>query len=128
MSKCVLDASAILALLFKEPGNEALTDAVLEESVVSTVNLAEIQTMMVRRGVGPADAWARAILPAGEIVPFTQEQARVAGSLVVQTRPLGLSLADRACLALALDMKARVYTADRSWKKLNLGVSIHLIR
>jgi ribonuclease VapC len=128
MSKCVLDASAILALLFSEPGGEVLTDELLDESAVSTVNLAEVQTALVRRGVSPADAWARAIIVAGEMVPFTQDQARVAGSLVTQTRTLGLSLGDRACLALALESKARIYTADKSWKKLKIGVEIRLIR
>lgn len=128
MSKCVLDASAILALLFGEPGNERLTEELLGESAASTVNLAEVQTAMVRRGVASVEAWARAIIVVGEMVPFTQDQARVAGGLVAQTRPLGLSLGDRACLALALELKAPVYTADKSWKKLRLGIPIHVIR
>lgn len=128
MSRSVLDASAVLAVLFNEPGNEVLTDELLAESALSTVNLAEVQSAIVRKGVAPADAWKRARAAAGEIVSFTQDQARVAGSLVAQTRPLGLSLGDRACLALALETNAPVYTADKSWKKLNLGVTIHVIR
>ena len=128
MSRCVLDASAILALLFSEPGSHVLSDELLDESVVSTVNLAEVQTAMVRRGVGSADAWSRAIVVAGETAPFTQEQAGVAGSLVAQTRPLGLSLGDRACLALALEINAPIYTADRRWKKLKVGVEVRVIR
>ncbi len=51
-----------------------------------------------------------------------------AGDLITETRPLGLSLADRACLALGLDLKVPVYTADRSWKNLKVGVRIHVIR
>jgi len=128
MSKWVLDASAILAVLMNEPGNEILTDEVLAESVASAVNLAEVQAVMVRRGVAAGEAWKRAIVPAGEIVLFTEDQARIAGSLVAQTRPLGLSLGDRACLALALERKAAVYTADKSWKKLSLGIPIHIVR
>jgi PIN domain nuclease of toxin-antitoxin system len=128
MSSCVLDASAILAVLQNEPGNEALTDEVLAASVVSAVNLAEVQTSMVRRGVPPVEAWIRARVPVTQVVDFTEDQARVAGSLVAKTRTLGLSLGDRACLALALALTAPVYTADKSWKKLSLGVPIHVIR
>jgi ribonuclease VapC len=128
MSKCVLDASAILALLFQEPGSEVLTDDLLAESAVSTVNLAEVQAAMVRRGVHPVEAWKRAIVPAGQTVPLSEDQARVAGTLVGQTRALGLSLGDRACLALAMELKAPVYTADKSWKKLGLSIQVRVIR
>jgi len=128
MSRCVLDASAILALLLVEPGSEVLTDAVLAESMASAVNLAEVQTAMVRRGVSPAEAWKRASVPVNRVMAFTEEQARVAGDLVAETHALGLSLADRACLALALELKAPIYTADRIWKKLSLGIRIHAIR
>jgi PIN domain nuclease of toxin-antitoxin system len=41
---------------------------------------------------------------------------------------VGLSLADRACLALAIALNAPVYTADRKWKNLNVGISIRMIR
>ena len=128
MSSCVLDASAILAVLQDEPGNEVLTDEVLAASVVSAVNLAEVQTSMVRRGVPPVEAWIRARVPVTHVADFTEDQARVAGSLVAKTRTLGLSLGDRACLALALELGASVYTADRTWKKLNLAIAIHFIR
>jgi PIN domain nuclease of toxin-antitoxin system len=124
----VLDASAILAVLQNEPGNEVLTDEVLAESMASAVNLAEVQTSMVRRGVPEDEAWMKASVPVGQVIDFTEGQARAAGSLVAKTRTLGLSLGDRACLALALELKAPVYTADRSWKKLSLDVPIHVIR
>jgi ribonuclease VapC len=70
----------------------------------------------------------RVPLSAGEAVPFTSEHAKLAGDLVAQTRPLGLSLGDRACLALGLSLKAPVYTADKSWKKVKVGARIHVIR
>jgi PIN domain nuclease of toxin-antitoxin system len=59
---------------------------------------------------------------------FDEQQARIAGDLVAQTRPIGLSLGDRACLALGIALKLPVYTAEKSWKKLKLGVPIHVIR
>jgi PIN domain nuclease of toxin-antitoxin system len=61
-------------------------------------------------------------------MPFTTEQAEIAGNLIAQTRSLGLSLGDRACLALALEQNAPVYTADRAWKNLKLAIPVHVIR
>jgi PIN domain nuclease of toxin-antitoxin system len=63
-----------------------------------------------------------------EISFFDDLQARLAGELVTQTRPYGLSLGDRACLALAIQRKATVYTTDAAWKKLNLGIEVEVIR
>lgn len=128
MSRIVLDASAILALLSKEPGADKLTPELLNTAVSSTVNLAEVQAKLVTRGIDPNDAWEATLAPIREPVDFTAEHARIAGTLISQTRPLGLSLGDRACLALAVSIKASVYTTDKSWKNLKLGVRIHVIR
>jgi PIN domain nuclease of toxin-antitoxin system len=68
------------------------------------------------------------IAPIPEIVDFDSEQAKIAGWLLPQTRLRGLSLGDRACLALGLALKAPIYTADRAWKELILDVAIHVIR
>lgn len=128
MSKAVLDASAVLAILNSEPGAEKLPLQSLGDAVVSTVNLAEVQSKLVSTGIAPEDAWQAATSPVQEIAEFTAEHAKIAGSLTALTRALGLSLGDRACLALAIAMKAPVYTADRTWKTLRLGIAIHLIR
>jgi ribonuclease VapC len=128
MNRIVLDASALLALLNGEPGTEPLTPELLTDAASSTVNLAEVQSKLVLRGIDPDDAWEAALTPIREAVSFDAEQARIAGALAAQTRSLGLSLGDRACLALALSLRAPVYTTDRSWKKLKLGVSIHVLR
>lgn len=128
MSRIVLDASAILAVLSEEPGHEKLTSELLADSVASSVNLAEVQTKLVLRGGNPEEAWEDALSPVREILPFTEEHARLAGSLVVHARPLGLSLGDRACLAVGIALHAPVYTAERAWKDLKLGVRINVIR
>jgi ribonuclease VapC len=128
MNKIVLDASALLAVLNQEPGADKLTPQLLSAASSSTVNLAEVQSKLVKRGLDPDDAWEAAMSPIREAVAFTAEHARTAGSLITQTQALGLSLGDRACLALGLALKAPVYTADRSWKGLKLGVRIHVIR
>ena len=124
----VLDASAILALLQQEPGAENLTDKVLENAVASSVNLAEVQTKLVAKGLDPDDAWQDATSMLTAIEPFTGEQAKLAGALVRQTKRVGLSLGDRACLALAISLGADVYTTEKLWKNLKLGIRIHLLR
>lgn len=128
MSKAVLDASAILALLNAEPGTEMLTSEILSDSTCSTVNLAEVQSKLVSLGGAAEEAWDDALSPIRESAPFTEEHSEIAGNLVKQTRTLGLSLGDRACLALAIALGATVYTADKSWKKLKLDVKIQVIR
>lgn len=128
MNRAVLDASALLALLNQEPGAEALTPEVLRYATSSTVNLAEVHSKLVEQGGDPDEAWEDAVSPIAEAVPFTEQQARIAGGLTAKTRGLGLSLGDRACLALGIALRAPVYTADRAWKNLKLGVRIHVIR
>ena len=126
MNKIVLDASAMLAVLNHEPGSEKLTPEMLSNAAGSTVNLAEVQTKLVSRGGDPDEAWEDALSAVHEPVPFTAEQARIAGNLVTQTRLLGPG--DRACLALGTALHAPVYTTDKSWKNLRIGVRIHVIR
>jgi PIN domain nuclease of toxin-antitoxin system len=128
VSKVVFDASVLLAVIYQERGFEKLTPELLSQSMVSAVNLAEVHSKLVSSGWAAQDAWEDACIPANEIAPFTAAQAEIAGNLVKQTRTMGLSLGDRACLALALHLKVPVYTADRSWKQLSLGVRIHVIR
>lgn len=124
----VLDASAILAVLQGEPGADKLTDEILDRSVASTVNLAEVQGKLVQKGISADEAWEYATSVIREAEMFTGGQARLAGSLVAQTMRFGLSLGDRSCLALALALKGEVYTTERVWKGLKLGIPIHVIR
>jgi ribonuclease VapC len=130
VSRVVLDTSALLAILHEEPGSQMFTQQfdLLENAAMSAVNVAEAYGKLIGRGIGPGDAWEAVIAPIPEIIDFDKEQAKIAGGLLPQTRSLGLSLGDRACLALAIALKAPVYTADRAWKDLRLKVSIHVIR
>jgi ribonuclease VapC len=128
MNRIVLDASAILAVINDEPGAEKLSPDLLARAVAGTVNLAEVQTKLVSRGWTSAQAWEDATSPVREVLAFDEEQARIAGDLVAETRHLGLSLGDRACLALGMALKIPVYTAEKSWKRLKVGVRVHVIR
>lgn len=128
MNEFILDSSAILAILDREPGAEKLSLEILSHAVISAVNLAEVQTVLVNRGIPPDDAWIDACSPVREVIAFSREQAKLVGSLVNQTRLLVLSLGDRACLALGILRGVPVYTADRVWKKLKVGVDVRLLR
>lgn len=123
----VLDSSALLALLLQEPGAEEV-EAWIAESLLLTVNLTEVVDKMVARG------WDRDELLTDlhdsllGIVPLDYDLALDAAELYGQTRDRGLSLADRACLALAKAMQCAAVTADRAWSGLELGIPIHLVR
>jgi PIN domain nuclease of toxin-antitoxin system len=123
----VLDASALLALLNAENGAEVVQD-LLPEAAISTVNLAEVVTRLAAAGM-PEDEIRGALSLLGlETLAFDEELAFLAGFLVLQTQPLGLSLGDQACLALAKATQASAVTADRAWAGLDIGVEIRLIR
>jgi ribonuclease VapC len=127
MSKFVLDASAVLAVLQKEAGAEKVRSR-LNKAVISAVNYAEVVTKLSRTG-GNNDE----ILPdlhhlISEIHSFDEEQAILVGRLEPQTRSFGLSLGGLVCLALGKMLNARVLTTEQDWAKLEVGVSIELIR
>jgi ribonuclease VapC len=123
----ILDASAILALLFKEPGHESVAVAA-DGAAASTINLAEVLTRFVRDGHTVPAVLEHLGVYAIEWVPFDDVQAAGTAALWPRTRRAGLSLADRACLALAIDRGLPVLTADRVWADLGLPVDIRLIR
>ena len=128
VSKCVLDASAILAIVLKEPGWTVLTAPGFPEPIASVVNIAEAQLRLVKLGSPVREAWESALAIVDRAYPFDEEQARLGGTLLEQTRPLGLSLGDRACLTLGITLNLPVYTGDKIWKKLRLPVAVHLFR
>ena len=124
---CVLDASALLALFHDERGAERV-EAALEGALISTVNWAEVIQKSVAHGV-KVDGMHEELLGTGVTFEvFTQPQAEIAGKLWTETRRLGLSLGDRACLALGLERSLPVITADRVWKKLRLEIAVDVIR
>jgi ribonuclease VapC len=127
VSEVVLDASALMAVLREEPGAAAV-EAVLDNAAISTVNLSEVQAKLVERGAPAETAWSWLVDLDLDVVDFDAPQARVAGDLRALTRSHGLSLADRACLALAQVLGAPAMTADRAWSGLEVGIEIRAIR
>ncbi len=127
MTTHVADASAILAMLDREPGHQRVA-AALPATVMSTVNLAEIVTSLINKGIPAADARRTTESLEIETVPLDRELALAAGALREVTRSHGLSLGDRACLALGRHLALPVLTADRAWAELDVGIEIQLIR
>jgi PIN domain nuclease of toxin-antitoxin system len=127
MASAVLDASAILAHVQRERGSESIAE-VAADALVSAVNLAEVYSKLMERGVSADDADAILYRYGFEIVPFDEVLAQLTGSLRLPTKRYGLSLADRACLALAQREALPVYTTDRTWTKLNIGIEINVAR
>ena len=123
----VLDASALLAPLGKKTGWERVHDA-LPSAAISTVNLAEVAGKLLERGATHDEV--AALLDLGiESVPFDQSMAFAAAQLRPVTRPLGLSLGDRCCLATAWCPSRAVLTADISWRRTDVdGLDIQLLR
>lgn len=127
MSETVLDASALLALLNGETGADVVT-AALPEAVIGAVNLSEVIAKLSEVGM-PEDAIHEALGELGlHVISFDEEFAFRAGVLRSMTRTFGLSLGDRACLALAAQRQVPVLTADHDWQSLEIGVDIQLIR
>ena len=130
MKQVVFDASAVIAALMGEPGEDRVRQAATH-GAISAVNFSEVVAYFARRGHASRDSVFAMLGPLPiELVSFDIEQAAVAGLLVVDTRQAGLSLGDRACLALARARDARILTADRAWSRLapGLGFDVELIR
>lgn len=128
MSSAVLDASALLALLKREPGHEMVAALIKRGTLMSAVNLSEVVAKLNEAMVpiGSMRATLDAFLI--DVVPFDRDAAYEAGQLRARTRHVGLSLGDRVCLALAQARALPVLTADQRWAELDLGITLQLIR
>jgi PIN domain nuclease of toxin-antitoxin system len=123
----IADASAILALLKQEPFGK-LDPRRLFRATISAVNLSEVLERLCFGGLSEAEADEAVAALSLRVADFDESQARLAAYLRPRTARAGLSLGDRACLALGLHLGRPVITADRVWASLNLGVEIVVIR
>lgn len=124
----LLDASAVLTLLKRETGAESVEQALLTGASISSVNLSEVLGKLFDTGIDIVDA-TRAIEGLGlTVVDFEYPHALLCAEMRASTRQLGLSFADRACLATGKLMKAIVLTADRAWLALDIGVEVRGVR
>ena len=123
----VFDSSALLTIAFQEDGADVAARYV-HDGIMSAVNASEVVGKFVDLGFADDEA-RRAFLAFGlTIRPFDEHCAMAAGLLRPATRKQGLSLGDRACLALAVRERVRVVTADRAWARLDLSIDVQVIR
>ncbi len=123
----IIDASVIIAVILGERGAEVAAP-MLQGSSISTVNFSEILRKLVDQGSPFSLAYGELTRFEMRLADFTVEDAATAAALRPLTKHLGLSFADRACLALAQRLNRPILTADREWAKLDLGLDIRQIR
>lgn len=123
----VADASAIIALLVGEPITRFDPER-LPRSSISAINLSEVLARLQEIGMPESEAVSAVAQLELRVLAFDQPQARAAARLRSATRHAGLSLGDRACLALGAQLGCSVVTADRIWASLDIGVEIVVIR
>lgn len=122
-----LDASALLALLFDEPGAQVVAEAIVDGATVSAVNLAEVATVLVRNDrdphvvLGPVRAQV-------DVEPFTDDDALAVAALYPHVSGRGSSLGDRSCLALAQRLDVPAVTAEHVWAELDVDITIQQVR
>ena len=133
MNKYVLDAAAFLAYLRDEPGAEIVENALINGCYISIINWVEVLSKIVDLGESPEEIIKRLrdeglLQNSLEIIACNEEDAITIAKFRVLTKSAGLSLGDRACLALGKRLNLPVLTADKVWTSLSLGITITLIR
>ena len=127
MSRWVFDASALLALLNREPGHGLVADALAEGAMMSTVNFSEVVAKLADAGLAESEI-CEAIEPLGiNYAAFDEEGALFAGMLRPASKESGLSLGDRACVALGNLSGLPVLTADLAWNDLDLDSAVEIV-
>lgn len=127
VNSVVFDASALLALLHKERGAE-IVERHLPGGALSTVNYSEVLKKTIENGglLRTAETFIRQLQL--EIIPFDERLAGDTAALWEQARKMGLSMADRSCLALGRSLNRTILTADSRWVEVEIGVKVKLIR
>jgi PIN domain nuclease of toxin-antitoxin system len=124
----VLDASTVLALMFGEAGSARVVEVLADGAAISAVNLTEVITRQIDRGILPDEARQNVRDLELDVVAFDEDLAHRTALLRATTRAAGQSLGDRACLALAERLGRPALTADKAWATLQLGVQIEVVR
>lgn len=125
--KFAVDTSALLAMMQAAPGG-SLVGVKLRHSTLSTVNFYEVLEYSQKHGIDVSSMATDLALLGMSIEPFTSDDAYAAAELINNPAAASLSMSDRACLALAQRLEVPVLTADNTWKKLQLGVEVQVLR
>ncbi len=129
MAKSILDASALLAALYDEPGRAQVQEVLGEGAAMSTVNVAEVAAHLRARDWTSGEVKDVFDDLGIHVQPFDRATALLSGSYRPRTRHLGLGVGARACLATARRLRLPALTADPVWDRVKLrGVKVVLIR
>lgn len=126
--KNLLDTSAVIALLKKEPGYKII-ESIIASSAVSAINLAELITVLTRFEIteNEIEEITADIVP--QIIPFCRDLAKRVNILSKHINGYGLSLGDKACIATGEYYNMNIYTADKIWSELKIpNLKIILVR
>lgn len=128
----MLDASAVMALLHDEEGSSAVVEAIAAGTTISVVNWAEVLSKVAGEGDDPEQVANRLSVTGEEVViwieALTAADCMEVGRMRPVTKAQGLSLADRACLALAERLDVPALTTDREWANVDVAAEVQLIR
>lgn len=128
-SKVVLDASAVLAYLQEEEGCTQVEKILSEgEAIISSANYAEVVTKLI--DINMRESEIRVVLENLEMTinPVDESQAWYTGILRQKTKQYGLSLGDRACIALAESLNLPILTTDKQWDNVDTTIKITQLR
>ncbi len=125
--KWVVDASALLAAIHNEKGGD-LVEKNIDHCVISAVNWSEVLQKLERADINTTQVESALKALGLEVLDFTDEDAHIASKLWKPSKTLGLSLADRACLATGIRLNTKVITADKVWAKMEFDIEVVLIR
>ncbi|HJD59317.1 MAG TPA: type II toxin-antitoxin system VapC family toxin [Rickettsia endosymbiont of Omalisus fontisbellaquei] len=128
MSKIIFDASALIALFAKEDGYQLIKKH-MRDGVISSVNIAEVYKYCIEKQ-GLTEETAKILIKLSDIkiIDFCPEQALISANIINKTKIYGLSLGDRACIALAIFKNYPILTCDKVWQKLDLGIKFIMAR
>ena len=127
-NKIVFDSSALIMLFAKEPGYESVRQH-MKYAIISSVNIAEVYKYCIEVQNLTEDDCKNLIKLSGiKIIDFCEEQALITAKIIKETKPYGLSLGDRGCIALAMFKNYSVLTCDMIWQKVDLDIEFIMAR
>ena len=127
-NKVIFDSSAFITLLSKEKGYSFLRSH-LKNAFISTVTLADVYKYCIEEQNLTQDDCRRLTELSGlKVIDFCNEQALISADMISQTKPLGLTSSDMACLALAIHKKSPIVACDKIWEKVELGIEFLMAR
>lgn len=123
----LVDASAVLAVMFRERGAESVAPF-LSSAIATNVVMMEILSKMAQKGMTVVEARYEVEDSGLRWRTLGPDSATLAADYLLRFRTMGISLADATCLAMGDILRVPILTADKDWAKLGLALDIRVIR